>query len=206
MSRSNATSQAHAGGGRSFALACGLRALLIAVALGWAPNGTAAITSIDVRQTEEAYVVDLTMWVPAPRELAFEVLVDFEHMASWVPNVRDSRVLRRDANRATVEYQGVVPFGFLAVPFTTVREIEFLRPDWIRTSQLSGTMKRHESRITFAAEAEGTRLEYHVEMVPGFIAAVVTNRRRVEFELREHFDAIAAEILRRKDAPPPPSQ
>jgi len=63
-------------------------------------------------------------------------------------------------------------------------------------------MKRHESRITFADEDKGTRLDYHAEMVPGPIAALVTNPQRVELELREHFEAIAAEILRRQEASP----
>jgi hypothetical protein len=38
--------------------------------------------------------------------------------------------------------------------------------------------------------------------VPGAMAALVLNKWRVEHELREHFDAIAAEILRRKEAIP----
>lgn len=203
MSGANADVRAPAGGRWCCALG-GLRALLVAVALGSAAAAQAAITSLDVRQTDEAYVVDLTLWVAAPRELAFDVLVDFEHMANWVPNLRESQVLRREAGRATVEYQGAVPLGFLEVPFTTVREVEFTRPEWIRTSQLKGTMKRHESRITFTADGKGTRVDYHAEMAPGAIAALVTNPQRVEHELREHFEAIAAEILRRQGASPPP--
>jgi len=202
MSGAYADLWAPAAGRRCSALACGLRALLVALSLGLAATASATITNIDIRRMEETYVVDLTLWVAAPRELAFEVLVDFEHMASWVPQVRESRVLRHEAGRATVEYQGAVRLGFLAIPFTTVREVEFARPYWIRTSQLKGTMKRHESRITFTDEDKGTRLDYHAEMVPGPIAALVTNPQRVELELREHFEAIAAEILRRQEASP----
>lgn len=180
----------------------------IAAALGLpaAASAESAVTSIEVRQTEDGYIVDLAMWVAVPRELAFEVLVDFEHMASWVPNVRDSRVLKRETNRATIEYEGVVRYGFLTFPFTTVREIEFATPAWIHSKQIGGSMKRQESHIDFAVDGAGTRLAYHVEMVPNAIAAVLLNKRRVEDELREHFDAIAAEILRRKKAIPAASQ
>lgn len=185
-----------------------VRTMQIAAALALASVAAAesAITSIEVRQTEDGYVVDLVMWVPVPRELAFEVLVDFEHMANWVPNVRNSRILEREADRTTIEYEGVVRYGFLTIPFTTVREVEFAAPAWIHSIQVKGTMKRHESRIDFAAEGTGTRLDYHVAMVPSAIAALVLNKRRVEHELREHFDAIAAEMLRRKDAMPTASQ
>ncbi len=184
-----------------------LRALLIAVMFGLSTAAAAesAIISIDVRQTEDVYVVDMVLWLPVPRELAFDVLVDFEHMPNWVPNLRASRVLTREASRATVEYQGAVPFGFLRIPFTTVRETEFTRPVWIHTMETKGTMKRHESRIDLAAEETGTRLKYHVEMAPAGIAAMLVSKRRVELEMRQFFEAIAAEILRR-NAPAPAAQ
>jgi Polyketide cyclase / dehydrase and lipid transport len=192
----------------SSALARWRRALQFAAAFALAPAAAAqsAVTGVEVRQTQDGYAVDLVMCLAVPRELAFEVLVDFEHMASWVPNVRESRVLEREANRATIEYEGVVRYGILAIPFTTVRRIEFAAPAWIRATQISGSMKRHESRIELAVRGAQTCLDYHVEMVPGTLAAMVLNSRRVELELREHFDAIAAEMLRRNAAPPPASR
>ena len=186
------------------AFACWVRALQIAAAIGLASAAAAepAVTSIDVRQSQDRYIVDLVLRLAVPRELAFEVLVDFEHMANWVPNIREGRVLMREAARATIEYEGVVRYGFLAVPFTTVSVVEYAVPTWIHSTQIQGTMKRHESRIELTAEGMGTRLDYHAEMVPGAIAAVVVNERRIEHELREQFDAIAAEMLRRSNATP----
>ena len=173
--------------------------MLIAVALGRASALAAesAVTSIEVRQTAEGYVVDLVMRAPVPRELAFEVLVDFEHMATWVPNVRDSRVLKREANRATVEQHGVAHFGLLAIPFTTVREVEFAAPASIHSTQVKGSMKRVESRMKLTSEGAGTRLDYHVEIVPGAAAAAVLSKSFLDHEFREQFDAIIAEMVRR---------
>src|SRR5512144_2906056 len=104
--------------GRRWSLAFGcLRAALTAVALGVGPAVAAdsAIRSIEVQPTEEGYVLDLVMWTPVARELAFEVLIDFEHVANWTPSVRASRVLKREADRATVEYQGSVRLGAVTV-------------------------------------------------------------------------------------------
>ena len=131
------------------------RQAVIAVALGLASAAAAqsAIKSIAVHKTEAGYVVDLAMWIPVPRELAFEVLVDFEHMANWVPNLQESRVLKREAKRVTVEYQGVARYGFLAIPFTTVREVEFAAPGSIHSTQIRGNMKHHESQIVSPPKA-----------------------------------------------------
>jgi carbon monoxide dehydrogenase subunit G len=185
-----------------------VQAIVVAAALGPAPAAVAQspVTSVEVRQADDGYVADLVMRVAVPPEQAFAVLVDFENMANWVPDVRVSRVVKREANRATIEYEGVAHYGFLPVPFTTVREIEFDTPAWLRSTQIKGTMKRHQSRIDFTAEGNATRLDYHVEMVPGGIAALVLNQRRVERELTQHFEAIGAEILRRKAATSPASQ
>jgi len=175
---------------------------MAALALGLASGVAAesAVRSVEVQSIGEAYVIDLVMWTPVARELAFEVLVDFEHVANWTPNIRESRVLRRDVDRVTVEYQGSVRFGPLMVPFTTVRDVAFSAPAVIESTQIRGTMKRHQSRIGLTPEGAGTRLDYHVEMVPSAMAAPLLSKGRLEQELRENFDAMAAEMLRRAGA------
>jgi carbon monoxide dehydrogenase subunit G len=142
------------------------------------------------------------MWTPVARELAFDVLVDFEHISNWTSSVRQSRVLKREANKVTVEYSGSVQMGPVAVPFTALREVELSPPVLIESTQIKGTMRRHKSRIRLAAEGAGTRLDYHLEMEPSTFAAAFLNRSRIEQELRDTFDAAAAEMLRRPAAAP----
>lgn len=192
----------HAGLRGSFAFFRSLSAVLVVVALGRvsAASAESAVSSIDVRQTAAGYVADLVMHAPVPREVAFDVLVDFEHMASWVPNLRESRVLKRSADRLTVEQSGVARFGALALPFVIVREIEFAALDSIHSTQVKGSMKRLESRMRLAAEPAGTRLDYHIELTPGFASAAVLSKSFLEHELREQFDAIIAEMVRRNGA------
>ncbi len=186
------------------ALVCGLVAALSALAVGpgSAAAAESAIRQTEVRRTDDGYIADLVLWVSAPPEVAFAVLVDFEHMPDWVPDLHQTRVLKREVGRVTVQHQGVVHYGILTVPFTTLREISFSAPDWIRTTQIEGTMKQHQSRMDFVTEGAGTRIDYHVQMVPSVLAALVMNERRVASELSEHCDAIAAEIQRRKMAAP----
>ena len=193
-----------AAGRWTLALVCGLLPALPAHAVGPGSPMAAesAIRQTEVRRTDDGYMADVVLWVAAPPEVAFAVLVDFEHMPDWVPNLRQTRVLKREPGRVTVEHQGVVHYGILTVPFTTLREISFSAPDWIRTTQIEGTMKQHQSRMDFVTEGAGTRIDYHVQMVPSVLAALVMNERRVASELTEHCDAIAAEILRRKLATP----
>lgn len=190
---------------RSFPFRYGLLSALAAIglALGSTAAAETAVRTIEVRSTGEGYVADLVMWTPVARDLAFDVLVDFEHIANWTPNVHESRVVKREPNRVTVEYSGSVRIGAVIVPFTTLREIELSAPALIVSTQIEGTMRRHKSRISLATEGAGTRLDYHLEMEPSAIAGAMLNRARIEQELRDTFDAAAGEMLRRKSAATP---
>jgi ribosome-associated toxin RatA of RatAB toxin-antitoxin module len=180
-----------------------LAAGLFAFAVGHASIAVAepAVASIDIREIGEGFVVDLVMRAPLPRELAYEVLTDFEHMANWVPNVKESRVVKREGNRTTVEQQGLARFGLLSFPYTTVRDVELDAPASIRSTQVAGSMKRLTSLMRLSSEGGATRLDYHAEFVPGAVAAKVLTKAFIEHEFSEQFEAIVAEMIRRKERP-----
>jgi hypothetical protein len=122
-----------------------------------------------------------------------------------VPNLRESRVRRREADRVTVEQHGVARFGILSFPFSTVREVEIAAPLSIHSRQIKGSMKRYESWMRLAAEGAGTRLEYHVEFSPGAVVAATLSRGFVEHEFSEQFEAVVAEMIRRGRGGPLPA-
>jgi hypothetical protein len=64
-------------------------------------------------------------------------------------------------------------------------------------------MDKLESTTTFAAVAGGTRLAYHVEAIPGALYPDAITRRFLGHEVTEQFDAIAREMVRRRDERPP---
>lgn len=159
--------------------------------------GESPVCSVNVAYDGKVYVCDALMLAPVPTAVAWEVLTDFEHMAQWVPNVRDSRVLKRENNLATVEQHGLARFGALGFPYTTTRRIEMSWPVAVRSTQIEGSLRRFESLMTLEADEKGTRLTYHLEMVPGFVAGAVLSRNFLEHELAEQFAAIIGEMTRR---------
>lgn len=156
-----------------------------------------AIRSIDIAHDSDAYVANVVMFAPVATDLAWQVLTDFDHMAEWVPNVRESKVIEREPNAVTIEQHGVAKFGIASFSYVSVRHIEPDPPRTIRSTQVKGNMRRLESLMTLAPDGNGTRLVYHVEMVPGGLAATVMSKEFLEHELREQFGAIIAEMVRR---------
>ena len=172
-----------------------MAAFLLADSGHAATEGT--IRSIDIAKDSDAYVANVVMFAPVATDVAWQVLTDFDHMAEWVPNVRESKVIAREANAVTIEQHGVAKFGIASFSYVSVRHIEPDPPRTIRSTQIKGNMRRLESLMTLAPDGNGTKLVYHLEMVPGALAATVMSKEFLEHELREQFGAIIAEMVRR---------
>jgi hypothetical protein len=157
----------------------------------------APIRSIDIVQDSDGYVADIVMFAPVRASVAWEVLTDFGHMAAWVPNLRESKVVAREADTVTVEQQGVARFGLASLPYTSLRQLRLDPQRTIRSIQIKGNLRRLESLMTLAQDGNGTQLTYHLEMVPGGFAAAVLSKDLLRQELTEQFSAIIEEMIRR---------
>ncbi len=158
---------------------------------------SAPIRGIRVVQDDATYLCDVDLLVPVPQAVAWAVLTDFDHMAQWVPNVRSSRVIQRDATALIVEQSGVVRFGIAGFPYATERRVELHPPAAIHATQRRGSLQRVESLMLLEPEGSSTHLTYHLEVVPSRLAGAVLSARSMERELAEQFDAIVGEMLRR---------
>ena len=156
---------------------------------------------IGVSRLGELYIVDALIVVPvAPRE-AWDVMTDFDDMARFVPNLEISRVTGRDGLRLRVEQKGVARWGLLSHSFTTVREIELEPIDRVRSKSIGGTLHQVNSETQFASASGGTEIRHHVSFaletwMPDFLAQPF-----LQSEMRNQFDALLAEMLRRRTIP-----
>lgn len=176
------------------------RSRLVVAILMFAGTATAAdspIRTIDVTYDGEAYVLNAVIFAPVAPAVAWDVLTDFDHMAQWVPNVAESKVMKREDTSVTIEQHGVAKYGALSFPYTTERKVELKPQDAIKSNQLRGSLRRVESMMLLEPEGKGTRLTYHLEIVPSFLAATVMSKSFLEHEAGEQFGAIVGEMIRR---------
>lgn len=156
------------------------------------------VRTINVTQDGGAYMCDVVLFAPVRPTLAFDVLTDIDHMVDWVPNLRQSRFLKREGDVAYIEQVGLAQFAFLSFVFSTERRLEMNRPVSIRATQIRGSARSYNSLMRLTPEANGTRLDYHAEFEPGFLAAVVLSRDFFAHEIAEQFTAMIGEMVRRK--------
>jgi hypothetical protein len=164
-----------------------------------AAHAETALRSINVKQDGDAFIVDAVIFAPVPPALAWEVLTDFDRMNTFIPNLRMSRVLKRDGNQLAIEQQGVAKFGLLSFPYVSERNIDMSPPNSIRSVETRGNMKRFESVATFSPEGSGTLIGYRSEMVPSPFVAKVLSKNFLEHEVEERFNAIVGEMVRRRN-------
>lgn len=185
---------------RPIVLALTLAALLGLAVVQATATGNEDI-EVKVRRSAGVVIVDASFAVSASPQEVWAVLTDFEHMASFIGNVKSSSVVARTDEMVTVAQAGEASFGPIKFAFDSVRELRLLPFDAIRSRLVSGNMKQFEGITRLAAEAAGTRVTYHSEAVPKAWVPPLVGTSFVEHETREQLGDIRTEILRRKSAP-----
>ena len=170
---------------------------LLVLALPCRAADPALVRSLKVNYDGTTYVADATLFAPVAVPLAWDVLTDFEHQPGWVPNLTDSKVVKREASSVVVDQSGTATFGPLSVPYVTERRIDMDKPVAITSTQLKGNLKRVVSTIKLEADPGGTVIAYHIEVIPNFLASTVMSPAFFEHEIPEQFGAIVDEMKRR---------
>jgi hypothetical protein len=178
-----------------------LLAVFIVELLGAGSVGAAEAAQemvIDVARSGEAFVVDALLFVPVPRRDAWAVLTDFDRISGFVPNLSESATTRPSGNRLVIAQKGVARFGPLSFPCESVREVELHSYDTVRSRNARGNMRQLDSVAWLGDAGGGTRIGYHVQAIPGFWFPGVIGEAFLRHEVREQFEAIVKEMLRRK--------
>ena len=172
-----------------------LNALLVAAT----PALAAAVdTQVAVSRRGDVFLVDAVLVAPVTGREAWNVLTDFDAMSAFVPNLDTSRVTARNGERLRVEQTGVARWGPLAHAFSMVREVELEPMQLVRSRSLSESPMQVRSQTRFASVAGGTEIRHHVEISLDTWMPAALIEPFLRHEVREQFDAVVAEMLRRR--------
>ena len=152
-----------------------------------------------VRLNGERVIVDVTAEVPTKRDVAWGVLTDYEHMASYVSNLKSSAVRSRKGNILEVEQSGEARRAFLAFSFTTVRSVELFPEREIRSQLIRGDFKSYEFTTRLGGEPAGPiTITHHGEYVPLRWVPPIIGPSLIESETRKQYTELIAEMRRRE--------
>jgi len=156
---------------------------------------------VKVQVAGENVIVDLSLVVPATRQQVWAALTDFDHMAGFISNLKESRVVSGSANTMKVFQRGSAKYGPISFPFESTREMQLTPFDKIQSHMISGSMRKMEGTTRLVDEVAQTRVIYHTDFIPGFWIPPIVGKVFIEHEIREQFREMRDEIVRRKQAP-----
>jgi hypothetical protein len=177
------------------AIACLLFTSMCCVASG----STSADDPIQVtaRKNGETITVDAVFNVSATQQQAWDVLIDFEHMPNYVPNLESSKVIRRSGNIVQVAQKGKQSYGPFSFPFDDLREVELNPYSEIRSHLISGSMQRSDGTTRLSQRGGVTQVIYHGVFVPNVSIPSFLGLPAIESVTRQQFEELRREIERR---------
>jgi hypothetical protein len=175
-----------------------LLALLI-VACTAAAQPTPDDQDIDVKVARDGsqLIVDSAVRVRASPRVAWDVLTDYNDMARFVSTLRASSIDARSGNELRVTQKGVVEFGLLSFPFSTIRHITLVPYTEIRTDVLEGSMKTSQFVTTIVPAGNETRILQHGTVVPDMWIPPGIGPAIIAARTRKQWQEFRVEIIRR---------
>ncbi|WP_283148730.1 SRPBCC family protein [Silvimonas soli] len=171
--------------------------LLVWTSMASAADAAASAVEAHVEKAGQTVKLDSEFTVPVSREIAWQVLTDFEHMASFVPNLTSSQVLERTPKSLKVEQKGSVPFGPFHVAYDSIREVELTPMTEIHAKAVGGDSGAMTSVSTLSEKNGQTVVSYRAEWTPTSKLVGSFGTGAARDQLLHQFSAMEQEMLRR---------
>jgi len=153
--------------------------------------------SIEVGRDGDFITVVASAELKADSRIAWEVLSNYDDLARFIPDMRSSRVLKRDADGLVVEQKGELGFLFFRRAIEVTMAVSEEPQRRIVARAISGNMKDMEASYELLPSGKGLRLAYYGRFVPDFFLPPLIGMPIVRRSLERRFRAMAEEIERR---------
>jgi len=141
-----------------------------------------------------------SVWIPAERQQVWQVLTDYDHLAEFIPNLVESRVIGRENGRTLVRQVGSQKVLFAQFSAAVVLAIEEIFPQQLRFQKTQGDFLIFEGFWDLADwSAHQTLLTYHLQVKPPRRMPVGLVERRICQDLALNLQAIRERCLSLSD-------
>lgn len=155
---------------------------------------------VQVSMVGEDIIIDLNFSVSATQQEVWNVLTDFEGMADFVSNLKESKVVSVSEDKFTIFQRGAAIYGPINYPFESTREVRLFPYHKILTHLVSGNMHKLEGATYLTDEGGQTRVIHRTDAIPKVWIPAAVGKIFIEHEMREQFNEMRNEIIKRKKA------
>ena len=155
---------------------------------------------VHAKKVANLIVIDVSFMVQATPRQAWDVLVDYDRMTEFLPNLQLSKIISKTANRLQVAQKGGASKGPITISFDVVRDVHLTPYSEVVSHVVSGDLKKVDGITRVSKEGDGTRITFHSESIPNVWVPPGIGTTLIENETRGQFRDIRGEILKRKNA------
>lgn len=134
---------------------------------------------------------------PVTQALAFEVLTDFDHMAQFLPNMTQSKIIARLGNHWHVKQQGQLQLGLVSMSLDSERDIELVQMDQINARSINSSNGPFSSKMQLLAQGRLTQMNYQADWQPSSAVMRSLGKQYLQQQIALQFGAMQKEMLKR---------
>jgi ribosome-associated toxin RatA of RatAB toxin-antitoxin module len=165
-----------------------------------APRFELQVERVDGLEGGKVYQIAANGTVAATPSLVWRILTDYEHLASYLPNLKSARVLSRDGGKVIVEQLGAARYLFFSQPIRLTVQVHERAPDRIDISLIDGDMKVYRAswELRPLPGAAGTRIVYNATIEPKFHVPGIVGLSVVRKDIAEMMAAVFLRLDRQE--------
>jgi carbon monoxide dehydrogenase subunit G len=160
-------------------------------------DGSMRDAEVKVTETSGVYTVSACFRIPQTAAVVLGVLSDYEAIPRFMPGVKTSIILAREAGRATVQQEAVSRFMMFSKRVHLLLDITET-PDKLVFRDRSGrSFRRYEGAWTIAERDGGTQVNYELVAEPAFDVPQMILKRLLGRDAGAMIDGLREEMAAR---------
>ncbi len=180
-----------------------MAALALAATMTFDAASAADNIAVTAKREGDGLAIVAHATIHAPLAVIWRTLTDYDHLADFIPGMKQSRVLWRRGNRAAVEQIGEASFLLFHYPISVVVESDEHYPARIGVRVLSGNLRRLAGAYRIDGVA-GARDEYRLQwrgiIEPDIPLPLFLTAYGLRESVADQFLGMVNEIERRREA------
>jgi hypothetical protein len=159
---------------------------------------------VEAQRQGDALAISAHATIQAPLAVIWRTLTDYNHLADFIPGMKESRVLSRHGGTAVVEQIGEASFLLFRYPISVIVQSDEHYPTAIGVRVLSGNLRQLAGgyRIEGVPGGHGEfRLEWRGIIEPDIALPLFVTAYGLRQAVAEQFLGMVNEIERRRPAP-----
>jgi len=158
----------------------------------------AALITLDTARDGDALLIEASIEAEADLRQIWRVLTDYDRLAEFMPGMRASRLVMREAGKAIVDQTGVMRVLFFDVALDVRLRVDEEPYQRISSRAIGGNLKEFAAVYVLPGTQGRSRLVYRGRLVPDFFVPPLVGVFALRASFEEQFGALAREIMRRQ--------